>query len=126
MGIRLMRYIHAWGVDSLPPVPVTSTAICREAARYSSQLLTITLPQMYLAANDEEVGMVIHDIQNKLLNVQLQHELLHRLLGWERILPPNPLPDRQAPARQRVEANFAHLEWWSNTYFQQLTASQKA
>ena len=116
-----MRYNHAWGTDSLPQVPVTTAAICREAARHASQLLTITLPQMYLAADDEEVGKVIHDIQNKLLNVQLQHELLHRLLGWERILPPTPLPDRQTPAAQRIDANFAHLEWWSNTYFQLLS-----
>ena len=118
LGIRLMRYNHAWGVDSLPQVPVTTASICREAARHTSHLLTITLPQMYLAADDEQVSKVIHDIQNKLLNVQLQHELLHRLLGWERTLPPIPLPDRQTPAPQRIEANFAHLEWWSNTYFQ--------
>lgn len=120
LGIRLMRYSLAWGRDGLGDVPVDAAAICRQAARYTSHILTTVMPQMYLAADDEKVGKVIHDIQNKLLNVQLQHELLHRLLGWERILPPTPLPDRQTPASERIDANLAHLDWWTNYYSEKL------
>lgn len=120
LGIRLMRYSLAWGRDGMVDVPVDAAALCRQAARHTSHLLAIVLPQMYLAADDEKVGKVIHDIQNKLLNVQLQHELLHRLLGWERVLPPMSLPDRQAPAPERIDANFAHLAWWTNYYSEKL------
>ncbi|MBP7999729.1 MAG: nucleotidyltransferase domain-containing protein [Chloroflexi bacterium] len=116
LGIRLLRYNHAWGRNSLDSIPVNTAAICREASRYCSHLLTITLPQLYLAADEEEVSKVIHDLQNKLLNVQLQHELLHRLLGWERLLPPTPLPDRHTPFPQRIEAIATHLDWWSQYY----------
>ncbi|MBK9055791.1 MAG: hypothetical protein IPL78_34285 [Chloroflexi bacterium] len=124
LGIRLMRYTLAWGLDGLTNVPISTTAICREAARNTSNILTTLLPQMYLAANDDHVSKVVHDMQNKLLNVQLQHELLHRLLGWERVLPPFPLPDRHTPAQERIDANFAHLEWWSAYYSQHLPPTE--
>ena len=124
LGIRLMRYTLAWGVDGLANVPISTAAICREAARNTSHILTTLLPQMYLAADDDHVSKVVHDVQNKLLNVQLQHELLHRLLGWERVLPPFPLPDRHTPAQERVDANFAHFEWWSAYYSEQLAANK--
>lgn len=123
LGIRLMRYNLAWGQDGLTAVPITAAAVCQEAARNASHILSILLPQMYLAADDEQVGKVIHDVQNKLLNIQLQHELLHRLLGWERVLPPFPLPDRHAPAPERIDANFAHLEWWSAYYSEKSAAN---
>lgn len=120
LSIRLMRYTHVWGYDGLADVPASVAGICREAARHCSHLLTVTFPQMVLAAADEKSGKVIHDIQNKLLNIQLQHELLHRLLGWERTLPPFPLPDRQATVWERITANFAHLEWWTDYYVQKM------
>lgn len=124
LGIRLMRYSLAWGLDGLTTVPISTTTICREVARNTSHILTTLLPQMYLASDDDHVGKVVHDVQNKLLNVQLQHELLHRLLGWERVLPPFPLPDRHTPAQERIDANFAHLEWWSAYYSEQLAANK--
>ncbi len=120
LSIRLMRYTHVWGHDGLADVPVAVSGICREAARHCSQLLAVTFPQMVLAAADEKSGKVIHDIQNKLLNIQLQHELLHRMLGWERTQPPMPLLDRHAPAWERIMANFAHLEWWTDYYGQKI------
>jgi len=55
-----------------------------------------------------------------MLNIQLEHELLHRMRQIERFTPPEPLPDRTAPSESRVAAIFRHLDWWATYYSDQM------
>jgi hypothetical protein len=55
-----------------------------------------------------------------MLNIQLEHELLGRLQGLERFVPPAPVPGRDTPPRQRLDAIFQHLDWWTEYYVEQM------
>jgi len=63
----------------------------------------------------DAIHVLIHDLQNRLLNVQLEHELLYRLLSFERFDQPA-LPDRDAPSTERLDGIFEQLDWWSAQY----------
>ncbi len=67
-----------------------------------------------------QMGKLIHDFQNKLLNIQLEHELLVRFGIVQRFTPPEPLPEREAPNHQRIELIFKHFHWWTNFYTDQM------
>ncbi|GAB4153751.1 MAG: hypothetical protein Fur0021_19760 [Candidatus Promineifilaceae bacterium] len=113
----LRSYRHLWGQDVLANLPVTRRRLWQDAARLPSLLETVQLPQRYLAAADDELSAVIHDFQNKLLNVQLRHELLLRMKIAVKIAPPAPLPPRTDPPAQRIAGIFQHLNFWANLYF---------
>jgi hypothetical protein len=52
-----------------------------------------------------------------MLNVQLENELLFRLgLIPAKFSPPEPLPERDVPAKERLDAIFQHLERWADFY----------
>lgn len=114
--LRLNRVRHVWGANPLAGVEATPGRILRSAARLAANLHLDALPNAYLTAKDDQAGKIIHDFQNRLLNVQLQHELLHRLADLPRSEPPTPLPDRTTPAPQRIEAIIHHLDWWADHY----------
>jgi hypothetical protein len=118
--LRLGRVRHIWGANPLEGVEATTGRILRAAARLAATLHLDALSNAYLTSNDRQAGKIIHDFQNRLLNVQLQHELLHRLAHLPRSEPSPPLPDRHAPAAQRIEAIFAHLDWWAEHYTGQM------
>lgn len=113
----LRSYRHLWGQDVLTDLPVTRRRLWQDAARLPSLLETVQLPQRYLAAADGELSAVIHDFQNKLLNVQLRHELLLRMKIAAKTTPPAPLPPRTDPPAQRIAGIFQHLNFWANLYF---------
>lgn len=116
LAFRFRRYEHNWGLDPLETVPVSKRQMLRHAARGPSDILIDSLPNAYLTWGKEEMYRLIHDFQNKLLNVQLEHELLYRIKEVERFTPPSPLPARTAPSQQRIEAIFQHLDWWTQYY----------
>jgi hypothetical protein len=117
VSTALGHFSHAWGSDPLGEVELSADKIRRAAGRVASDLLLIDLPTSYLAAGDEEQQhKVVHDIQNRLLNLQLQHELLHRLQGLEAARPERALPGREKPLEERVTALRSHLEWWADHY----------
>jgi hypothetical protein len=114
--LRLNRVRHVWGAHPLEGVEATTGRILRSAARLAANLHLDALPNAYLTAKENQAGKIIHDFQNRLLNVQLQHELLHRLAQLPRSEPPTPLPDRTAPAPQRISAIAYYLDWWAEHY----------
>ena len=112
----LRSYRHIWGRDLLAGLSITRRRLWQDAARLPSLLETVELPQSYLSATDDELSRVIHDFQNKLLNVQLRHELLLRMKMVRQITPPPPLPPRTESAARRIAGIFQHLNFWANFY----------
>ncbi|MFQ5436303.1 MAG: hypothetical protein ACE5FD_15665, partial [Anaerolineae bacterium] len=115
-AIPLRRYDHEWGLDPLGNLEISQSQFMRDAARLPSKIEIDLLPQAYLIAADDEIPKLIHDFQNKMLNIQLEHELLHRIENIEKFVPPEPLPGRETPPLKRVAALFQHLGWWADYY----------
>lgn len=114
-------YRRQWGVDLLSGLRVTARAVFRQAARRPSSLLGDGLLGAYLLAPDDEaIHRIIHDYQNRLLNLRLEHELLCRLLAVPRSEPKQPLPRRDEPPSERIEAIAEHLRWWTRHYLRQM------
>jgi hypothetical protein len=113
---RLRRFNHLWGHDLLADLPSDQRLLFRQAARLPSGLLIDGLPRAYLSQDEDNLHPLLHDFQNQLLNIQLQHELLIRLRQLAPAVPPQPLPDRDRPSPERVEAIFRHLDWWAAHY----------
>jgi len=127
LDLLLRRYRHNWGPDFLPSLAAAPRSILRHAARLPSHTLVDTLPNAYLtmpADDDESLHKLIHDFQNRMLNIRLEHELLARLQGLERFVPPTPVPGRDAPPRQRLDAIFQHLDWWTEYYVEQIAKTK--
>jgi len=120
LAYSFQRFEHEWGVKVLEDVPISRSRILRSAARVPSAILIDQFPDAYLTCREDQLGKLIHDFQNKMLNVQLEHELLRRLQKITRFEPPEPLPERSAPARKRIDAIFKHLDWWTGFYADQI------
>ena len=123
LDVRLLSYDHLWGnplIDSLQP---TITDICYAAARYASNIQFHYFSDHYFydpitKAHGEQH---IHDLQNKLLNLQLQNEILARLKLISPHKPATPIPGRDASHAQRFQAIYQHLTWWVEHYLAQAT-----
>lgn len=122
LDLRLKKTQHSWGPNFLAAFNPTQRQIMRYCARVPSRILVDDLPHAYLVSDhsDESLHKIIHDFQNKMLNVQLEHELLVRYGLIERFVPPTPVPGRETAASQRVAALFQHLEWWTDYYTRQI------
>jgi hypothetical protein len=116
----LYSYRHLWGEDPVANLEVERRRILRDAARLSSIILTHDFPQAYLT--DGDVYRVIHDGNNRLLNIQLQHELLARALQLPVVRPPARLTDQAAPEWQRIPAIAAELSWWTDYYLREMVS----
>lgn len=123
LDLLLRRYQHNWGPDFLPMLAPSPREVLRHAGRLPSHILIDTLPNAYLTQaddSDEMLHKIIHDFQNRMLNIQLEHELLGRLQGLERFVPPTPVPGPETPPLQRLDAIFQHLDWWTEYYVEQM------
>ena len=116
LDLVLRRYNHEWGQNLLAQITPSKKQIFRQAARRPAEIQIDLMPNEYLTQDQSKIHDIIHDYQNKLLNVQLEHELLRRLLQIKKFEPPEPLPDRTAPNSLRIDAIFRHLGWWSEFY----------
>lgn len=117
----LSTFRHAQGSNLLQGLNVRTRAVFRQAARKPSHLLVSAVPRAYLLAEGEkELHRVLHDYQNRLQNISLEHELLHRAFGVPLSAPEDPLPRRDEAVEVRIEALMAHLEWWAETYAQEM------
>lgn len=121
----LSTYNHAWGLNPLSDIQAESKHIFRSFGRLPSSLLVDSLPSAYIQSEDPDLSMLVHDLQNKLLHVQLQNELLCRIKEWPITKPPEPLPERYLPPQTRIDAIYRHLEWWSDYYFSLMQDSHK-
>lgn len=113
---HLQSYTHAWGIDPLADIQISPWRVYRDLARFPSDLLLSTLPHAYISTADADLAMLVHDLHNKLLNIQLRNELLCRIDQVEVTLPPNPIPGRDEPIRIRIDAICSHLDWWVDYY----------
>lgn len=121
----LGSYRRQWGADLLSGLEVPARAVYRQAARKpSTYLVDGVLGNYLIAPDDEAIHRVIHDYQNRLLNMRLEHELLCRLLDRPLAEPPAPLPRRDEPLSERIDAVVEHLDWWATHYVRQLAASK--
>lgn len=113
LDLVFRRSKRTWGMDPLADIPATNYYKLRQTARIPSHILIDSLPNAYLTQDETEFGKIIHDFQNKMLNVQLETELLSRmnLIGQTR--PLMPLPGREAPPQTRIDAIFNLLNWWA-------------
>jgi hypothetical protein len=121
---KLKTFSHVWGVDILEDLNVSDWTIYRNQARLSSELLLFDLPSNYVYTNRSDLAMLVHDYQNKLLNIQLRHELLCRIMSRELEFPDQRLPSRGAPIEVRLQGIFDHLEWWADYYFNEMNQSK--
>ncbi|MBK8902245.1 MAG: hypothetical protein IPM53_13750 [Anaerolineaceae bacterium] len=120
LDLRFNKYQHKWGIPFLARLTPSSRQILRQAARTPSHILVNALPHSFLTAantSDDTLHKLIHDYQNRMLNIQLENELLFRLgLIPAKFVPPEPLPERDTSAKQRLTAILQHLEWWADFY----------
>ncbi|PID85401.1 MAG: hypothetical protein CSB13_08300 [Chloroflexi bacterium] len=123
IGLKTQKYQHQWGIDHIAKLQSSKRQMMREAAATPTRIETQLLPHALLTQPDDQFGRIIHDFQNKLLNVQLTHELLCRFGDVERFVPPHPLPDRSSPPIKRLEAILKHARWWSEFYTKQTLAA---
>jgi hypothetical protein len=112
----LKNYRHVWGQNPLESLEIPRWQVSRDLARFASQIEIDTFPQAYITSDDDQLSTLIHDFQNKLLNIQLREELMYRTNGRPKAMPPSPLPDRSKPPIQRIEGIFDHLNWWADHY----------
>ncbi|UCG24225.1 MAG: hypothetical protein JSW55_19240 [Chloroflexota bacterium] len=112
----VQSYHHAWGADPLGDFEISWPFAFRGLARLPSELLLAGLPHSYFTAEDSDLSMLVHDFQNKLLNIQLRSELLSRALDIPSEVPADPLPERDAPEDVRIDGILSHLDWWADHY----------
>lgn len=116
MALAFERYQHEWGSEILEDLEIGKADVLRYAARVPSTIETDNLPNSYLTSSADQSGEIIHDFQNKMLNIQLEHELLRRMQKIEKFTPPEPMPDRSEPPEVRIDGIFKHLGWWAEFY----------
>jgi hypothetical protein len=109
-------------MNHLDKLQSSKRQMMRQAAIVPARIEIDELPHAILSQDDEALHRIIHDFQNKLLNVQLTHELLIRFGEVERFTPPEPLPDRTRPAIERIQAILQHTRWWAIFYTEQMQA----
>jgi hypothetical protein len=113
---HLRSYDHAWGMNLLADIQISPWRVFQDLARYPSELLLSTLPHAYISTAEADLAMLVHDLHNKLLNIQLRNELLCRIDQVEVTLPPYPIPGRDEPLSIRIDAIASHLDWWTEYY----------
>jgi hypothetical protein len=119
----LNTYHHAWGVDPLASLPVKRWRVYRDMARLPSEIQTVTMPATFVTTGDRDLAMMIHDYQNRLLNLQLRSELLSRTTKTSVVKPPDSLPDQAASASERLQAIYSNLGWWADFYTEAMGSS---
>jgi hypothetical protein len=120
LDLKLRRYQYEWGLDPLAGLEVEPWRVLRMAAQVPSYMRTVAFPHAYFTHSDDKLGKVIHDFQNRMLNIQLEHELLCRLENIERFTPPEPLPGPDVPSLERITTIFQQFDWWSDYYAQKM------
>lgn len=118
IDITLRRYQHEWGLNPLEDLEIEPWRVLRTAARLPSYIRTAPFPHAYFTSPDDNLGHVIHDFQNRMLNIQLEHELLCRLQNIERFTPEEPLPGPDVDSLERITKIFQHFDWWADHYTQ--------
>ncbi|NHZ72628.1 MAG: hypothetical protein GWP17_06060 [Aquificales bacterium] len=123
IALKTKRYQYNWGINHIAQLQTSKRQMMRQAASVPARIEIDDLPYALLTQDDDQFHTIIHDFQNKLLNVQLTHELLCRFGDVERFKPPEPLPFRTRPSTERLQGIFKHFHWWSEFYTEQMRVS---
>lgn len=118
LSVSLQRFQHEWGLGILHGAEIANAQLLNNAARTPADLLVDALPNAYLLSEDETIGQLIHDFQNRILNIHLEHELLGRLQRVEQYPAPIAKFDRQDPHMVRIDAIAKHLQSWIGYYME--------
>lgn len=125
LDLDFRRSKRTWGMDPLAELKSPTWRKLRQSARFPSDIQIDSLPNAYLTQGDDQVHIIIHDFQNKLLNIQLESELLGRMQLLEKLKPPMPLPGREAPDLERIDAIFQHVGWWADHFTKEMLKAKK-
>ena len=123
IDLKTQRFQYNWGINHIAKLQSSNRQMMRQAAIAATFIEIDSLPQALLTQDDQQLHTIIHDFQNKLLNIQLTHELLCRFGDVERFTPTEPLPDRSRPSTERLQGIFNQLRWWSEFYTEQMRTS---
>ena len=125
MAARLASYQLLWGRELLRELNFDQQRLIRNAAASATYWQVTALGQRMFTGvqSNENDQKLIHDMQNRLLNLRLQHDILGRLGLMPPGEPPIPMPGRTAPTIDRIRAIVAHFDWWSEFYLSQLNAA---
>ena len=125
MAARLASYQLLWGRELLRELNFDQQRLIRNAAASATYWQVTALGQRMFTGvqSNENDQKLIHDMQNRLLNLRLQHDILGRLGLMPPGEPPIPMPGRTAPTIDRIRAIVAHFDWWSEFYLNQLNAA---
>jgi hypothetical protein len=116
LGLVFKSYRHDWGLNPLAALQTSKRQIMRQAALAAAQTAFIHLPGAHFTQDNDALPLIIHDFQNKLLNLRLEYELLNRFAYISQPDMPDPLPDREVPAEQRLAAIYRQFDWWIARY----------
>ncbi len=121
LDVKLRRYRHMWGDQLLDSSIFAAKDYSRNAAEYSSSWeLECIGRQMFTTPPDpNQDRLLIHDFQNRLLNIRLQNQILSDLKIIPKSSPEFDLPDKALPIHERLNTISALFDWWANNYFAQ-------
>ncbi|MBN1318817.1 MAG: hypothetical protein JXA42_25275 [Anaerolineales bacterium] len=110
--LAILSFECIWGADILADYIPNEQNIMTSMVFKPLQVLVENLPSLYCTVPESDLGNLIHDTQNILHNIQLQNEILARCDSLSPFMPPNPLPGKEIPNQQRIDAIFRHFRWW--------------
>lgn len=122
VGFRLMSYELLWGQDILESVTIDLETLVLNSAQGVADLSVWQVGASLLDFQDQAAnpsghdGKLVHDLQNRILNIQLQNELLARFKLTPKGTPDVVIPGRETPATERLKAICDTFSWWSAFY----------
>ncbi|MEM8857938.1 MAG: hypothetical protein AAGD96_06435 [Chloroflexota bacterium] len=131
LGFRLLSYEHIWGKPILESVTLDLETLLLNAAQSITNLSiwqagkSIFDFQAYKVTNHNHFSKLIHDLQNRVLNIQLQNELLSRFKLTPKGNPDIIIPGRESDPADRLKAICVTLSWWSGFYLNLLDDMRK-
>lgn len=114
----ILSYNHVWGADLLTAVTVAAEDVMRDASRVAMNYEIDHFPNRLLTSppTQENNAILIHDFQNKLLNIRLQNELLARLKMSDKN-GTGRLPSKGAPQSVRLQGLWDSFGMWGRYFY---------
>ena len=116
---RLLGYQHIWGASLLENLKYEQEKVLTRAACVPSFWQFYGISKLLFSPISEEFDRkIIHDLQNRLLNIRLQNELFGHFQIAPKGIPSISIPDRSAPTALRLKALENLFEWWTDFYLE--------
>lgn len=126
LDVRLRRYHHIWGERLLDSLSFSQKQLLTNAAENTAQLQVENIGRTLFdrLPDPAQDRLLIHDLQNQLLNIRLQNEILGGLSILPKGKPESDLPDKALPIEERLKIIIDLFDWWADFYFAHSRASQ--